>query len=261
MGQPAVEFWLIDRPVVAMAFDYPSGDALARHRHGRGQLVYASTGVMTVTTDDGTWVVPPQRAVWVPAGIDHEIRMTGQVAMRTLYVRDDAATVLPDGCRVVMVTPLLRELILAAVALPQPYPLGGAEERLVQVMLDELQVMEEAPLHVPAVRDDRLLAIADALQRDTGDERTLDGWSREAGASARTLARLFMAETGMTFAGWRQQLRLARALERLAQGRSVTEIAIELGYGSPSAFTAMFRRALGRTPARYFEGDAARPEA
>jgi AraC-like DNA-binding protein len=256
MGQPAVEFWLIDRPVVAMGFDYPSGDVLARHRHGRCQLVHASTGVMTVTTDDGTWVVPPQRAVWVPAGIDHEIRMTGLVTMRTLYVRGDAAAALPPSCRVVTITPLLRELILAAVGLAQPYALGGPEERLVRVMLDELLVMEEAPLHLPAVGDDRLLAITEALQANPGDDRTLDDWSREAGASARTIARLFVAETGMTFAGWRQQLRLARALELLAGGRAVTEVAVELGYSSPSAFTAMFRRALGRTPGRYFEGDA-----
>lgn len=253
MGQPPVEFWLIDRPVVAMAFDYPSGDALPRHRHGWGQLVYASTGVMTVTTDAGTWVVPPQRAVWVPAGIDHEIRMTGLVRMRTLYVRKDALAALPSDCRVVTITPLLRELILHAVELEQPYTLGGAEERAVRVLLDELQVMEETRLHLPAVRDDRLRGIADELQRNPGDERTLDDWSREAGASTRTLARLFASETGLTFAGWRQQLRLIRALELLADGRSVTEVTFDLGYASQSAFTAMFRRSLGRTPARYFD--------
>lgn len=250
-----VQYWTIDRPVVVSAFDFPGGDVLARHTHGRDQLVYASTGVMTVRTGQGAWVVPPQRAVWVPAGVEHEIRMIGAVAMRTVYLQRGTLPDAPAQCRVVTVSPLLRELILRAVDMTQPYPLGGSEERLVTLLLDEVRTTPEAPLYLPEPRDPRLRCITDALQSDPADVRTLEAWEQDAAASPRTLARLFQRETGMTFAGWRQQLRLIRALEELAQGRSVTEVALDLGYESPSAFIAMFRRAFGKTPARYFEAD------
>ncbi len=248
-----VQYWTIDRPAVAVGYDFPSGEVLPRHTHSRDQLVYASAGVMTVTTVHGAWVVPPQRAVWVPAGVEHQIRMIGAVAMRTVYLRPGALPDAPRQCRVVTVSPLLRELILRAVEIEQPYREGGPEERLIAVLLDEIRATPETPLHLPVPQDERLRRITDALQTDPADSRPLAAWASEAAASARTLARLFQRETGMSFARWRQQLRLVRALEALAQGRSVTETALDLGYESPSAFIAMFRRAFGKTPARYFE--------
>lgn len=250
---PVLSLDAIPRPAVGMAFDYESGLRLPRHRHGRAQLVYASSGVMTVTTDEGTWVVPPERAVWVPAETDHEIEMSGRVTMRTVYLAPDAVPDLPEQCLVVTVSTLLRELILRCVAMPQPYPLGGPEERLVAVLVDEIETTPIAPLHLPLPRDSRLATVVDALRADASDRRRLGDWAREAGASSRTLARLFHRETGMAFGAWRQQLRLLRALERLAAGESVTGVALALGYESTSAFIAMFRRNLGETPGRYFE--------
>lgn len=242
----------VPRRVVGLAWDYASGFQIPRHHHGKGQIVYARTGVMTVVTLEGSWVVPPQRAVWVPGRTEHEIRMSGDVEMRTVYLDDDAARGLPTHCCVLTVSPLLRELILSSVALPQLYPLGGPEERLASVLLDEIRDMRVAPLHLPLPRDPRLAQISDALRRDPGDARDLEAWSRVVAASPRTLARLFRRETGLTFGRWRQQLRLLRALEWLAGGRSVTEIGLSLGYDSTSAFVAMFRRNLGCTPGRYF---------
>jgi AraC-like DNA-binding protein len=211
---------------------------------------------MTVTTDEGTWVVPPQRAVWMPAGVEHEIRCTGAVEMRTLYIQTGALPHAPNACRVVTVSPLLRELILRAIELPQPYPLGGAEERLIATLLDEIATAPGAPLHLPVPADETLRVVVDGLLADPADSRTLSEWASAAGVSDRTLARLFVKETGVTFAGWRQQLRLVRALESLAAGRSVTEAALDVGYESPSSFIAMFRRALGTTPSRYFASDS-----
>ncbi len=250
MSQP-VGYRRVNRPVVAVALDYPPGKRLAAHRHGRAQLVYAATGVMRVATCDGTWVVPPERAVWVPADVDHTIDMSGAVAMRTLYLQPSALAAMPESCCVVNVSPLLRELVLRAVELAHEYPLGGAEERLVAVLLDEIRSAPHAPLHLPLSNDERLRAVMDGLMADPADGRCLPQWARDVGASGRTLARLFVKETGMTFRGWRQQLRLVRALEELAAGRSVTEVALDVGYESPSAFIAMFRRALGETPGRY----------
>jgi AraC-like DNA-binding protein len=241
----------LPRPVVAFAHDYPAGHLITRHRHRRAQLLYAARGVMRVSTDLGIWVVPPQRAVWIPAGIDHEIGCSGVLGMRTLYV-DPALPGLPDACRVVDVPPLLRELILRAVTLPPLYDLGGPDGRLMQVILDQIETLEQAPLHLPMSRHPRLRPILETLTAHPEDATELDAWGRRLGASGRTLARLFQAETGMSFRAWRQQARLLAALTRLAAGDPVTTVALDLGYESVSAFIAMFRRATGTTPARYF---------
>jgi AraC-like DNA-binding protein/mannose-6-phosphate isomerase-like protein (cupin superfamily) len=243
----------LPRPVVAFANDYPAGHGIARHRHVRAQLLYAAAGVMRVATDRGVWVVPPQRAVWIPAGVEHEIGCAGVVRMRTLYVDPEAIPGLPEACRVVDVPPLLRELILKAATLPPLYDLDGADDRLMRVILDQIETLDVAPLHLPVPTHPRLAPILAALLAHPEDGTGLDAWGRRVGASGRTLARLFVAETGMTFGAWRQQARLLAALTRLAAGDPVTTVALDLGYDSLSAFIAMFRRATGTTPGRYFE--------
>jgi AraC-like DNA-binding protein len=239
--------------VRAYARTYPKGFDIALHRHAWGQLIYARSGVMTVTVagpaEGGSWVVPPQRALWVPAETDHWIRCGTQLSMRTLYVAP-ATRALPVRCCVVNVPPLLRELILAAVEAPGP---PRRRRLLTALILDEIRAATVAPLHLPEPTDPRLVRITGAIREQPGDARTLGAWAREAGASTRTLSRLFLAETGMTFRQWQRQARLLAALVRLAEGTSVTAVAFELGYESPSAFISAFRRALGRTPRRYFD--------
>lgn len=242
----------IDRPVVGFAFDYPSGHRIPRHHHGKAQLIYASRGIMTVTTQAGTWIVPPQRAVWVPARVSHQIAMSGNVSMRTLYLGGDAAAHMPDACCVVTVPDLMRELILAVVAFEQPYPREGREARLVDVLLDELATIPVAPLFVHMPQDKRVQEIVRVLRKDAADPRSLEEWSAQVGASPRTLARIFVKETGLTFGRWRRQLRLLAALEQLAAGASVTSVALSLGYDSPSAFISVFKKHMGATPAQYF---------
>ncbi len=239
------------RAVVALAADYPADHRIAPHSHPRTQLVHAASGIMTVTAQGGAWVIPRGRAVWVPAGVSHEIRTHGPVAMRTLYIAPEAATGLPDACGVIAVSPLLRELILAAMTMPRLYGEDGAEGRLMAVMLDEMRNAETAPLSLPLPSESRLRRVTEGLLARPGDRRALQAWARTAGASPRTLARLFVRETGMTFHVWRQQARLLDALRRLASGQPVTTIAYDLGYRNPSAFITMFRRALGTTPGRF----------
>ena len=243
----------VARPVVGIAWDYASGDYIPRHHHRKAQLVFASEGVMTVSTDEGSWVVPPQRAVWVPGATQHEIAMSGPVKMRTLYLSPEAAARFPDHCAVVSVSALLRELIVRAVGFGPAYSDDGPEMRLVDVLLDEIFATQTAPLHLPLSDEPRTRRVMDALLASPGDARDLEAWSKVAGASARTVARLFERETGMTFGAWRTQLRLLRSLESLALGNDVTTVALSLGYESPSAFIAMFRRQLGETPGRYFD--------
>jgi AraC-like DNA-binding protein len=239
------------RPVVALASDHPGPLRFPLHHHFRAQLLYAVAGVMTVSTGEGTWVVPPQQAVWVPPGIRHEVESAAPLAMRTLYIHPAATEGLPRGCCVVTVPPLLKELILAAVTLPERYSPDGPEARLLAIIPDQLRRLEPEPLHLPIPSDRRLLGITDALTGHPADGRSLADWARTAGASERTLARLFRRETGMTFGAWRQRLRLLSAIGRLAEGQSVTSVAFDLGYESPSAFVAMFRRELGAPPTRY----------
>jgi AraC-like DNA-binding protein len=234
-----------------MAKDFPDGHHIAPHCHERAQLIFAADGVMTVTTAEGSWAVPPQRGVWMPGGVTHEIRMAGAVAMRTLYVREDAAATLPRGVRVIAISALLRELILRACALPLLYDETGPAARVISLILDEIAALPTLGLDLPMPRDERLQRICRALRADPGSTRTLEDWARECGASSRTLARAFVRETALTFADWRQQARLLDAMARLAAGQPITRIALDLGYESPSAFAAMFRRALGASPSRY----------
>src|SRR5882724_279020 len=224
------DYQQVARPVAAMAKDFPAGQHIARHLHPRAQLIFAAAGVMLVSTDEGSWAVPPQRAVWMPAGIAHEIRMPGVVAMRTLYVRSDAAARMPARVHVIAVSALLRELILRACALPVLYEERGAAGRLMSLILDEIAALPTLGLDLPMPHDPRLGRICRALRADPGSTRTLEEWGREAGGSGRTLARLFVRETGLTFAAWRQQARLLAALARLAAGEPVTRIALDLGY-------------------------------
>lgn len=242
----------VPRPVAAMAKEFPDGHIIAPHSHPRGQLVFAASGVMTVTTPGGAWVVPPQRAVWVPPDVEHKIRMSGDVAMRTLYIAGSAAAGLPRACCVVSVSSLLRELILAAVELPVLYDVAGRDGRIMALIVDEIRALPMLPLQLAMPSDTRARRVSAALLDDPADGRPLADWARDVGASARTLARHFRAETGMSFAMWRQQARLLSALNRLAAGAPVTDVALDLGYDSPSAFISMFRRALGTTPGRYF---------
>jgi AraC-like DNA-binding protein len=242
----------LTRAVRSLATDYPKGHLIARHHHDWSQLIYARAGVMTVVTAQGAWVVPPQRAVWMPAGMEHAIRCATRLEMRTLYMDTQACHRLPAACGVVNVSPLLRELIVVGVQAPGQ---GARRELLVALLLEEIRAAALAPLHLPEPEDPRLRRITAALGADPGDPRTLESWGKEVGASVRTLSRRFLAETGMTFRQWQRQARLLAALVRLAQREPVTRVALDLGYDSPSAFIHAFRRALGTTPGQYFGRD------
>jgi AraC-like DNA-binding protein len=208
---------------------------------------------MTVTTAAAAYVVPPQRAVWMPGRVEHRIDARSDVAMRTLYVEADAAADLPDKVCVLQVTLLLRELLVSAVAAGPDYLADSPQSRIIDVILDQIRTQPIASLALPMPTDQRLLRVANALIENPSDARDLRQWAAEVGASSRTLSRLFPTQTGMSFQSWRQQRKLLRALELLATGQSVTAVAFGLGYDNASAFIAMFRRCVGTTPTRYLE--------
>ncbi len=239
--------------ITTLTCDYPASHVIPLHFHDRDQLVYASRGVMTVRTRDGTWVVPPHRAVWIPAEVSHAITMSGSVAMRTLYLKPRLAKGLPRDCCVINVSALLKELILYACTLRTLKKTVKWQQRLTSVILHQLETVQMVPLQLPHLSDPRLLRIAQILVKDPRDSRTLAQLCRVSGASKRSIERLFQHEIGMTFGKWRQQLRLMQGMRLLAEGAKVTHAALESGYSTPSAFISMFRKALGTTPMSYFK--------
>ncbi|WP_237885276.1 AraC family transcriptional regulator [Pseudomonas sp. PGPR40] len=234
-------------PVSAYPRDYVDGAHQQLHQHREAQLLYAVRGTMRVLTAQGAWVIPPTRAVWIPPLVAHEIFMSGEVRMRSLFIAPELSPPTLQQCCVLAVTPLLRELILRAVQGPQ-----HAENSLIQkLMLEEIASLENLPLYIPMPEDRRLLGICLALLRAPDHSNTLEDWAQQVGASSRTLARLFQQQLKMNFNAWRQQLRLMEALPRLLAGESVQSVACDLGYGSARAFSAMFRRLLGENPREY----------
>ncbi len=226
------------------------------HDHAVNQLIAPGLGVLQVSTPDGTWVVPPHRAVWIPAGVAHAHEAHGPSELRTLCFAADVNPLRFDRPTVLAVTPLLREVVAALSRAPhvpdRDRPLTASQRtNLERVALDQLHRVEALPLGLPSPRDPRLRDVADLLAADPGDERTLAELGLAVGAAERTLSRLFRTETGMSFPQWRGQLRLHHSLKLLAEGASVTTTAARCGYATPSAFIEAFRKAFGTTPGAY----------
>lgn len=232
------------------AATHPRGTVVLPTTTGWDHLVYASAGVMTVESDAGTWVVPPHRALFAPDGCRFRIVMHGRVSVRTLYFRSHLEVM--DGCiRAVNVTALARELILHAVR-NSPLDVRVDEHaRILGVLVDQLRALPHAPLQLPEPTDVRAKEIADLLRADATRRDGLDALARRIGTSRRSVERAFREDVGMTFAQWRRRLRMVQALRMLAEGVPAASVAARVGYSTPSAFGAAFRRELGISPARY----------
>ena len=239
------------RPVLSLDWKAEGPHSVASHTHPRAQIIYPLSGVYWVNTPVGNWAVPRHQAVWIPSYAYHKVYSNASVKALIFFIEGSFSRSLLQNCTVVHVSPLLRELFRKIIQYGNEYLPGGPAARLVDVMLDELRVLEPTPLHLPLSDDRRLQKIIEALLENPADPRTFEKISANTGASTRTLSRLFKKSTGMGFSEWRNRLRLLVALDRLGQGASVTRVALELGYRSPSAFTAMFRRTLGVPPGVY----------
>jgi AraC-like DNA-binding protein len=236
-------------------------DTIGWHYHDVQQLVYPSSGVLAISAAAGTWIVPPQRAVWIPAGVPHAHRAHGPVQMRTLAFSPRTAAgrpaldqALPAGPAVLEVSPLLREVIVALTSRDGTPYTARQRTTMEQVALDQLRRVGQLPVRLPALADDRLRAIAALLRADPAGERTLAELGMMVGASERTLSRLFRQEAGMSFPQWRTQFRLQHALVLLAGGTPVTTTALACGWSNPSTFIETFRRSFGATPGKFFTG-------
>lgn len=239
------------RPVVSIGNDYPARFELARHRHRRSQLLYAAEGVVTVDTDQGAWAAPPERAIWIPAGVAHAVTMVGAVSTRSVLIDPAACGRAGADCEVLAVSPLLRSLLMAAADLPGEYDEAGRDGLVMALLTAEVAAAPVIPLAVPFPKATALAERCRAFIARPDARATIDGWSADLGVSRRAFTRGFRRETGMSFQAWRQQACLLAALPRLAAGEPVTSIALDLGYDSPAAFATMFRRLAGIAPSRY----------
>ncbi|HEY3717323.1 MAG TPA: helix-turn-helix transcriptional regulator [Jatrophihabitantaceae bacterium] len=220
-----------------------------RHVHDEHQLAWAPRGVLTVETDTATWVLPPTRALWIPSGVPHETSADGTATMRALYLHPAACPVEWTSPQPVVAMPVLAELIHHLAETPLD---PGQRKRAEAVLLDLLEPVAVATIDGPMPRDARAVDVARALLDDPADQRSLEDWGRHVGASARTLARAFRADTGVGFARWRTLARIRAALPLLAAGQPVGNVARRVGYDTASAFVAAFRRETGVTPGAYF---------
>jgi AraC-like DNA-binding protein len=238
------------RPVAALARGLDDGAQIPFHMHRRGQLLHATVGVMRVETDDAAWIIPPARALWMPPRHGHGVAARGHIEMRTVYIEENACAALPQRATLVEVTGLLRELILALLEEPVAYDEDARGGQVARLLLTELGRLQTRAHALPMPHDARALKVARALLDAPGLNVGLDDLSERAGASRRTLARLFRAETGLGFAEWRTRLRALDGLARLGAGASVGAASSAVGYASPSAFTAMVHREFGAPPRR-----------
>ncbi len=246
--------------MASFSYDFRHGDVIPEHFHPEDQLVFASTGVMTVRTKQGVWVVPPLRAVWIPAKTPHRVAMSGAVSMRTLYFLPRLGRALPGKCFFMNVSPPLRDLIRQPRKFKRLNRRAPAQRRIIEIIVDQLEAVHSIPLQLPHPSDARAMRVAQTLSAGPGDQRTLEKLCKDCGASKRTVERLFIRETKMSFGKWRQQLRLLHSMELLASGEKVSSAALEAGYTSASAFISMFRKQLGTTPRRYLESGNERPQ-
>ncbi len=244
------------RPVAVMARNLAINHHIPLHVHRRGQLLYAVRGIMRVETAEAAWILPPARGLWLPPQWPHSVTMRSQIEMRTVYIAPAGCETLPRLPVLAEISRLMRELILTLLEEPVDYDEDGRGGIVARLILTELTRLSARPLEVPMPRDARALRVARALLEDCGIPHDLDRWAEQAGASRRTLARLFRNETGLGFAEWRARLRAIDGLARLSDGASVAETAAAVGYASPSAFSAMIHRTLGQAPRRLIHNPA-----
>ncbi|MFC2253859.1 helix-turn-helix domain-containing protein [Labrys portucalensis] len=250
-GPPLVAIWGGEEPESRYRLGTREYDW---HCHVRGQVFCVESGLVHVRTSHGSWLLPPHRAGWIPPGEHHWASVSGATSGWSVVVAPEQARQLPGLPCVFGISELMRALVRRAVSWTMQPSLFPEQQRIMQVLLDEMARAPHEPLHLPMPSDPRLVRIARAVLSEPGDTRTLEQWASWGAVSGRTLRRLMQAETGLSFAAWRQQVRLTHALEMLACGEPVATIADALNYASPSSFIAMFRRAFGESPARYFSG-------
>ncbi len=246
------------QPITVRAQSIPARHAFPEHSHDWNQMVYAISGVLMVAAERHSFVISPEQAVWLPTGLRHRVGSLVGAEFRSLWIADEAGHGLPTVPTVVAVAPLLKALVVEAAAIDGAPDRDGYARRVTGLILDQLRRARPLPGALPWPRGGSpLTALCEALYADPADPRGPDAWGRELGMSDRTLARRFETEVGMSLRAWRRRLRLFKAIELMGGGLDVTRTALELGYGSTSAFVYAFRTGMGVAPRAYMRGRGA----
>ena len=241
----------LDRPIKVVNRIIASNTVVKRHRHDWGQFIYANKGVLSVVTDTDRYIVPPEQGVWVLPTISHEVTALTEVELTSFYIRHDAKSELPNECCVLAINNFLKTLIQEVKGCRNNDKYSAADELLLSLIRLKLADAPKVQLQLPYPQDKRLLAMLSIIQNDPSNKYDLTQWGKVVGASSRTLSRLFKAETGLTYNAWRQRLNVQIAISKLSHGDTISTIAADLGYESPSAFTYMFKQNTGVTPSYY----------
>jgi len=241
-------------PIIGYARTQPQGRNNGWHAHDAAQLFHVVRGSIAIDTEMGTYFVPPERAVWLPPRVGHQTRYLTDTELRYIYVQYEHAKDLPQTPQVMQVTTLLRALILEFMSYPRSETDRGPAARIAAVILDQLKMLPAAPLQLPMPQEARLRDLCEGVVRCPAHIPSLTEAAERCATSVRSFERRIKAETGLSYRTWCRQVKLFRALELLASGRSVSDVSHKLGYEGPSAFVATFRKAFGVTPGRYFGG-------
>jgi AraC-like DNA-binding protein len=240
-----------DLPVIPIELNVQDAVSASAHSHPRGQLIYASHGIVRIVTTLGTWLVPPTQAIWIPPNLQHDVIFPGKVTLYSLFMSETACKRLPKICTVLKITALIREMIMRASEWGDQYQPQDQGYRFMQVLIDELSLADATLIDIPSVQDPRLLRVTELLTYRPNANLNQNELAALACVSPRTLARLFFNEAGMTLGEWNRRLLVHHALDRLTKGKTVTAVALDLGYGNTTSFVAMFKKILGISPRRY----------
>lgn len=230
-----------------------NADETKFHQHRKGQFLLWMRGVLTCEVAGGFWLVPPGSGIWVPGGVRHRMDVAGTVECYVVYIDPAAGDALPHDCCTLSTTPLLRELVIRSAELPMHYEKGSMASRLMTLLLDEMALMQPGRVHLPMSTDKRLGKLIEWIMANPSSPGSIDSWAERMHVSPRTLSRLVSRETGMSFGRWRRQLHILLALQWMAKGATVQDVADGLGYENASNFVVMFRKVLGETPGRYLK--------
>lgn len=242
----------IKRDVLAIGTDYLPNVLLSSHVHRRAQFLYGATGLIEVSTADGEWVIPPDSGVWIPENTPHETRMLN-VSTRSLYIEPTAAPRQANKCEVLRVSPLLRQLLLESVDMPIEYDIHGRDGIMVQLILHEIASAEPLPFFAPIPRDENLAKLCREFLKAPQITSLPQEWAAKLHKSERSFSRFFSAQTGFSFSDWRQQACLLSAITHISAGKSITEVAFDLGYSNVGSFSTMFKKWLGQTPSSFIQ--------
>jgi len=241
----------LTQPITIVSRSLGINSIVEKHSHSWGQFVYAHKGVLIVATPNEQYIVPPEQGVWLLPGIEHEVTAISNVELTSFYFDNALLKKLPSSCCVLKVNHFLKALIAEANEITNDYQWRSSDGRLLRLILDRLSLAENVILQLPYPKDSRLLKMLTLMQKDPSTNHNLEQWGKVVGASARSLSRLFKNETGLSYRTWRQRLNVQIAISQLSMGKSITSIALYLGYESASAFIHMFKVNTGMTPSFY----------